>query len=103
MFPEPLTTYLEAPSLMMLASVTSNSRLSVALLPVGEGLTSLPPHAVLQESRVLGGPEGLVSTQERVVVLLMTFILIDLSPPKWNMLGTKEHGAARYQGHGGTL
>lgn len=105
MFPEPLTTYLEAPSLIMVASVTSNSRLSVALLPVGQGLTSLPPRTLLQVSRarVLGGPEGLVSIQERVVVPLMTFIVITLSPLRWNMLGTKEHGAAGYQGQGGTM
>lgn len=63
-----LTTYLEPPSFMMLASVTSNSRLPGALLAVGEGLTSPPPPRTapqLSRAGVLGGPEGLASAQER--------------------------------------
>lgn len=50
-WPLALTTYLEAPSLTMLASVTSNSRLSVVgLLLAGEGLASPAPRRLVQLS-----------------------------------------------------
>lgn len=45
-----LTTYFEEPSCTTLASVTSNSKLSVSLLPVGEVLAPLTPDRRLQLS-----------------------------------------------------
>lgn len=49
----------------MLASVTSNSSVSSALLPAAEGLASLTPPAVLQLSGAgaTEGPVGLVSAR----------------------------------------
>lgn len=45
-----LTTYFEEPSCTTLASVTSNNKLSVNLLPVGEVLAPLTPLRLLQLS-----------------------------------------------------
>lgn len=61
-----LTTYLEALPLTTLASVTSNSSVSVGLLPAPEGLASLAPPTVLQlaGAGAMEGPVGLVSTGE---------------------------------------